>query len=51
MVKHDEIVSMQFFQTRKVIVNRRGFEISKDTIVRAEEFTMEWKRMVEGGQG
>jgi hypothetical protein len=43
MVKHDEIVSMQFFQTRKVIVNGRGFEISKDTIVRDEEFTMEGK--------
>jgi hypothetical protein len=33
---------------KKLIINGRGFEISKETIVRANEFTMEGKKWQRG---
>ena len=47
MVKHGEIISMQFFQTwkdEKVIFNGMSFDISEETIARAGEFYMEGKK-------
>ena len=45
-VKQDETVSMQFFKTWKenVTVNGMGFEISEETIARAQDFSMEGKK-------
>ena len=47
IVKHDKIILMQFFKTRKdrkVIVNGMGFDIFEETIARAEKFSMEGKK-------
>ena len=46
MVKHDKVVSMQFFKTWKenVTVNGMRFEISKETIGMVQEFSMEGKK-------